>query len=241
MTDMLQDAFEFHDHMIMPSSSETIGGQDSSPSIDVQKFNKLLDDANTDLFQGARVKKLELLVRLYKIKCSHSNSDTSFEETLDLLRDTFPIRKDHEKDQVCEHCGTSRWTKNENGNEVDGKPKAAKTLRYFPLAPRLQRLYMSRHTAYDMSWHSKLQTKDKILRHPANSLAWAQLDEKFPNFGNECHNVRLELKVWAATSSKRKLTINLGYKLVFGESAGKRKLTIEVWCPPGKRNSIVGT
>ncbi|KAL6185237.1 hypothetical protein ACLB2K_041371 [Fragaria x ananassa] len=77
--------------------------------------------------------------------------------------------KGHEQDQSYEHCGASRWIKKKNGNEDGGKPKAAKTLRYFPLSPRLQRLYMSRHTADDMSWHSKVQRKDGVLRHPADS------------------------------------------------------------------------
>ncbi|KAL6142214.1 hypothetical protein ACLB2K_060497 [Fragaria x ananassa] len=90
MADMLQDAFGFHDHMTMHSSPEAVGAQNSNPSVDAQKFYKLLEDANIDLFIGARVKKLEFLLRLYNIKSSHSNSDGSFEETLDLLRDTFP-------------------------------------------------------------------------------------------------------------------------------------------------------
>ncbi|XP_004297999.1 PREDICTED: uncharacterized protein LOC101291426 [Fragaria vesca subsp. vesca] len=120
MADMLQDAFGFHDHMTMPSSPEVVGAENSNSSVDAQKFYKLLEDANTDLFLGARVKKLEFLVRL-------------------------------------------------------------------------QRLYMSRHTADDMSWHSKIRTKDGVLRHLADSPAWAHLDEKYPDFGNECRNVRLGL------------------------------------------------
>ncbi|XP_061993969.1 uncharacterized protein LOC133711883 [Rosa rugosa] len=229
MANMLQDAFGFHDDTTMPPSSlGTGGGHDSRPTPDANKFYKLLDDVDTDLFPGARMKKLEFLVRLYKIKCLHSNSDVSFSETLDLLRDTFPANttlpksfyktkklikdiglsyekidacpndcmlywKEHENDTSCQVCGISRWKKKKNGNEVGGKPKAAKILRYFPLGPRLQRLYMSRHTADSMSWHSKLRTKDWVLRHPADSPAWAKLDEKYPEFGSECRNVRLGL------------------------------------------------
>ncbi|KAL6219265.1 hypothetical protein ACLB2K_012471 [Fragaria x ananassa] len=198
MADMLQDAFGFHDHMTMPSSPEVVGAENSNSSVDAQKFYKLLEDANTDLFLGARVKKLEFLVRLYDIKSSHSNSDGSFEETLDLLRDTFPKstilpKNFHKTKKLIKDIGLSYENIDACPNDYGGKPKAAKTLRYFPLAPRLQRLYMSRHTADDMSWHSKIRTKDGVLRHPADSPAWAHLDEKYPNFGNECRNVRLGL------------------------------------------------
>ncbi|XP_050380039.1 uncharacterized protein LOC126797454 [Argentina anserina] len=224
MADMLQDAFGFHDHM----EEDSGGHQDSTPSIDALKFYKLLDAADTDLFLGARIKKLEFLVRLYKIKCLHSMSDVAFSKILDVLRDTFPTSttlptsfyktkkimkdiglsytkidacpndcmlywKDRINDDSCDICHTSRWKKKKRGNVDDGKPKARKVLRYFPLAPRLQRLYVSRHTAESMSWHSTLRTKDGVFRHPADAPAWAHLDEKYPDFGNECRNVRLGL------------------------------------------------
>lgn len=230
MTNMLEDAFGFHDETALPHApTYPVGGQDSGPTPDAQKFYELLDDANTDLFPGARINKLEFLLRLYQIKCLHSNSDVSFTETLDLLRDLFPISstlpksfyktkklikdiglsyekidacpddcmlywKEHKNDTSCQFCGKSRWKVKKNGNDsVGAKQKAAKVLRYFPLGPRLQRLYMSRHTAESMSWHSTLRPKDEVLRHPADSPAWAKLDETFSEFGNESRNVRLGL------------------------------------------------
>ena len=60
-------------------------------------------------------------------------------------------------------------------DEEEDKPKkkkAAKVLRYFPLIPRLKRLYMSSRTASSMKWHMEGHTKDGKLRHPADALAW---------------------------------------------------------------------
>jgi len=58
-----------------------------------------------------------------------------------------------------------------------------KMLRYFPLKPRLQRLFMSGKMAKDMVWHEKERKKDGILRHPADSQVWRHLDALYPPFG----------------------------------------------------------
>ena len=47
-----------------------------------------------------------------------------------------------------------------------------KTLRYFPLAPRLQRLFMSSKTTVDMRCHYEKCVNDGVARHLADSLAW---------------------------------------------------------------------
>ncbi|XP_073152210.1 uncharacterized protein [Henckelia pumila] len=67
-------------------------------------------------------------------------------------------------------------------------------MRYFPLTPRLKRLYSSRHTARDMRWHDAERLKDDgVLRHPADGSAWNMFDEKFPAFSMDPRNVRLGL------------------------------------------------
>ncbi|XP_025661384.1 uncharacterized protein [Arachis hypogaea] len=72
-------------------------------------------------------------------------------------------------------CGCSRWKqKTKNGSILrlnvpvkrNGKPIAAKTLRYFPLIPRLQ-------------------------RHPRDAEAWKKFDAKYTNFSADPRNVRL--------------------------------------------------
>ena len=58
----------------------------------------------------------------------------------------------------CPKCNAPRWkskydTSSENGTTKKGEP--VKVLRYFPLIPRLKRLYMSSKTAEEMIWHGK--------------------------------------------------------------------------------------
>ncbi|KAJ0084642.1 hypothetical protein Patl1_30974 [Pistacia atlantica] len=54
--------------------------------------------------------------------------------------------KENEKLENCPVCDESRYKLNDG----TGKKIPHKVLRYFPLKPRLQRLFMSRHTSVDM-------------------------------------------------------------------------------------------
>ncbi|CAA7052795.1 unnamed protein product [Microthlaspi erraticum] len=97
---------------------------------------------------------------------------------------------------VCKICETSRW-KTKNGESEEGSRKkrrqAAKILRYFPLKPRLKRLFMSSKTASSMKWHVSQENKDGKMRHPRDGLAWKSFDQRFPGFASEPRNVRLGL------------------------------------------------
>ena len=55
-----------------------------------------------------------------------------------------------ENKETCKRCQTSRWKERRVGKK---KKQPAKVLRYFPLKPRLQRLFMSTKTAKHMRWH----------------------------------------------------------------------------------------
>ncbi|XP_043714991.1 uncharacterized protein LOC122663380 [Telopea speciosissima] len=94
--------------------------------------------------------------------------------------------KGQEKATTCSKCGTSRYT------SVD-KKIPAKTLRHFPLIPRLQRLYMSSKTSFNMRWHYEGRTNDQRLRHPADGQAWKEFDKLHPTFSEEPRNIRLGL------------------------------------------------
>ncbi|XP_056688996.1 uncharacterized protein [Spinacia oleracea] len=108
-----------------------------------------------------------------------------------------------EKDK-CHVCGTSRWTKSKDrggvvsdqGTHTCKKGVPAKVMRYFPLIPRLKRIYMSSETAEDMRWHDteRLGEDDKkILRNPSDVLAWKAFDERHRDFALEPRSVRLGL------------------------------------------------
>ncbi|XP_074299742.1 uncharacterized protein LOC141630899 [Silene latifolia] len=94
--------------------------------------------------------------------------------------------------EECHVCHTSRW-KTSNGEGKAKKGEGAKVMRYFPLIPRLQRIYNSPKTAEDMRWHHKDCVKDGKLRHPTDALAWEQFDSRYPEFVSDPRSVRLEL------------------------------------------------
>ncbi|XP_049396661.1 uncharacterized protein LOC125860692 [Solanum stenotomum] len=96
----------------------------------------------------------------------------------------------------CKVCGASRWKLHTHSRETrnkKGKKIASKSLRYFPLKPRLQRLFMSTTTSTLMTWHKDKRVDDGIMRHPADSMAWKSFDELHPSFAAEPRNVRLGL------------------------------------------------
>jgi hypothetical protein len=95
-------------------------------------------------------------------------------------------------------CGESKW-KDDNHLDEDGEPISSrrkcpmKVLLWFPLIPRLQRLFMSEHTAPYMRWHAEGRIRDGILRHPADGEAWRSFDILHPKFMADNRNVRLGL------------------------------------------------
>ncbi|KAL4347510.1 hypothetical protein GQ457_17G000020 [Hibiscus cannabinus] len=108
--------------------------------------------------------------------------------------------KENENGEVCLKCGASRWKGSSNGVEDEDvetsskkKKQAAKILRWFPLIPRLQRLFLSSKIAPLMTWHEDSRKKDGRMRHPADSLAWKSFDSQYPEFSSDPRNIRLGL------------------------------------------------
>ncbi|XP_017415953.1 uncharacterized protein LOC108326871 [Vigna angularis] len=185
------------------------------------EFNEFLNDGNQILCDGSKYTKLEFVIKLYHIKVLCGLSDKAMTMILDLLRDAFSEAKlplsfyeakkiinklglnytkidacpnhcmlylrDDEKDlQTCKHCGTSRW------NPKKKKKQPTKVLRYFPLKPRLQRLFMCSKTAKHMRWHSS-ENKDGVIRHPRDGEAWKTFIVMHPEFALDPRNVHLGL------------------------------------------------
>ncbi|XP_058776589.1 uncharacterized protein LOC131650901 [Vicia villosa] len=96
--------------------------------------------------------------------------------------------KDYENLDECPICVKSRWKENTKKNNVPNK-----IVRYFPIKPRLQRLFMSKQIAQDMKWHKNKRIDDGILRHPADSLTWKRFDDQHKFFSTDAHNIRLGL------------------------------------------------
>ncbi|CAN1129852.1 hypothetical protein LINPERHAP2_LOCUS5479 [Linum perenne] len=119
-------------------------------------------------------------------------------ETIDACRnDCMLFWKNHINESNCLICGADRWKSTPSNAVGTAKKKTHnvpfKRLRYFPLGPRLQRLFMSADTATLMRWHAEKRADDGILRHPADSPAWKTFDYRHQEFATQPRNVRLGL------------------------------------------------
>ncbi|XP_027151114.1 uncharacterized protein LOC113751338 [Coffea eugenioides] len=105
------------------------------------------------------------------------------------VNDCVLFRKENENFDTCPNlnCKEPRY-------KMAGSRVPRKVLRYFPLKPRLQRLYTHKEIASDMRWHKeKCVHDDNIMRHPADSEAWKHFDRLHPDFAVDPRNVRLGL------------------------------------------------
>ncbi|KAG8376363.1 hypothetical protein BUALT_Bualt09G0055300 [Buddleja alternifolia] len=183
------------------------------------KFYQLLEDASRELYPGCtEFTKLSFTMHLLNLKVRSGWTNKSFTSLLELLKKAFlrgvnlpkdfgeanKISKDlgftyetwdvcpnncmlfRGKDIMLEICGTSRY------KECDRKI-VVKKMRYFPLKPRLQKLFISSHTSSLMRWHAEGRVDDGTFRHPADSLAWKDFGEKNIDFSIDSRNVRLGL------------------------------------------------
>ena len=86
----------------------------------------------------------------------------------------------------CPECHEPRY------KEVGKSQIPRKVVRYFPLTPRLRRLYYCRSTAKDMTWHST-HVRSSNMIHPSDTKSWQVLNDSFPEFKREPRNVVIGL------------------------------------------------
>ncbi|KAF3624661.1 hypothetical protein FXO38_30143 [Capsicum annuum] len=123
------------------------------------------------------------------------NSSCSIVDQSDYLTQANDkaVQQDNEKAEICSVCGTSRW-KSVGGASTNASSKSPpKFLRYFPLKPRLQRMFICPETTVAMKWHANERSNDENLRHPAYVQAWKDFDHLYPDFYRDHRNVRLGL------------------------------------------------
>lgn len=181
----------------------------------------MYDALNNPLYKGCEsFSALTFIVKLMNIKVMYKWSDNSFKMLLKLLHEVLPegnncpksyydTRKllcdlglgyeqidvcqydcalfhgEHANATICPICKSNRYVRNKIPH---------KRLRYFPITPRLKRLYSSRHTAKDMRWHKEHRKEEPgVLCHPADGKAWKHFDELNPDFAADSRNVRMGL------------------------------------------------
>ncbi|KAF5481180.1 hypothetical protein F2P56_001853 [Juglans regia] len=153
---------------------------------------------------GWTVKSFDMVIKLLQAAFPHALFPSSYNEARRLQRglgfsytkihvcpnDCVLFWKDHANKDECPKCNASRWA----SSTTNQQRIPQKVLRYFPLKPRLQRLFMSKKTAQAMRWHVEERVDDpNFMRHPADSRVWKDFDNKHPRFAQDPRNVRLGL------------------------------------------------
>ncbi|XP_076945935.1 uncharacterized protein LOC143617181 [Bidens hawaiensis] len=192
----VRDDFE---ELLKEAQSELYPGCTKFSSLDflaklmhIKVKNKWTNSSLDELF--------ELLQSSYlegnKIPASHYDAKKTLKkigmgyESIDVCKnDCAFFWAEHQSLQNCPVCNKSRWV----DTKTKGKKIPHKVLQYFPLTPRLRRLYCSRHTAKEMIWQSTGRLEDGMMRHPVDGSSWKEFDRKYLNFSREHRNVRLGL------------------------------------------------
>jgi hypothetical protein len=117
-------------------------------------------------------------------------------EKIDVCPDNCMLFwKEHANEKKCLECGQSRFIKvvTEDGEKVTTEV-AQKQLRYFPITPRLKRLFISKRTTRHMRWHKEgIHENDGVMGHPSDGEAWKVLNRFDVDFASDARNVRFGL------------------------------------------------
>ncbi|XP_066354558.1 uncharacterized protein [Miscanthus floridulus] len=186
-------------------------------------FVKVLEDAKRALCPGSVHSRFSFLVRLPHIKSFYRISNIAISVILKLLARSFPnsclpdsydkaktylkelglgyelihvcdnncvlFRKNLAKADICPKCKESRWVDADGAKRV---PK--KVLRYFPLIPRLKRMFANKATSKETRWHKEMRVAvENEMTHPADGEAWKDFDDMYPSFAEDARNLRLSL------------------------------------------------
>ncbi|CAA7043012.1 unnamed protein product [Microthlaspi erraticum] len=127
-----------------------------------KSFNDLLEEL-PNLLPENNV----LHTSMYDVKKFLKSFDMGYEKIHACVNDCCLFKKGLEKLDNCPKCKASRWKVNlQTGVVKKGVPR--KVLRYFPIIPRLKRMYRSERIAQDLRWHFSNKCSDGKLRHPVD-------------------------------------------------------------------------
>ncbi|XP_066162726.1 uncharacterized protein [Oryza sativa Japonica Group] len=106
--------------------------------------------------------------------------------------------EEYENLEACPVCKALRYKiRRDDPGEVDGqltkKRIPAKVMWYFPIIPRLRRLFRNKGNARMLRWHAEERQQDGMLRHPTDGSQWRNIDRKFKEFGKDARNIRFVL------------------------------------------------
>nr|GEZ58423.1 hypothetical protein [Tanacetum cinerariifolium] len=168
-------------------TQEDIGEISNEPTQATRnEFEELYVSANEELYPGCDyVTRLDFMAKFTYYKVKGKLTDSIFNEMLEFFQNVFPISKGYKLPpsyyaikKTFKTIGLGWKDSNTPGKKV---PK--KVLHYFPIIPRLQRLYKSSHTAKEMIWHATRKcTEPDKMQHPVDGRAWKKFDTKYLDF-----------------------------------------------------------
>jgi hypothetical protein len=103
--------------------------------------------------------------------------------------------KEHAKEKKCLECGQSRFIElvTQDGEKVMTEV-TQKQLRYFPITPRLKRLFISKRTTRHMRWQKEgIHENDGVMGHPSDGESWKVLNGFDADFTSDARNIRFGL------------------------------------------------
>ncbi|KAF5454852.1 hypothetical protein F2P56_024486 [Juglans regia] len=168
------------------------------------KFSFIVKLLHIKTIGGWTIKSFNMVLQFLKAAFPEIEIPNSYHEARQLERalgfsyvkidacpnDCMLFWKDNVDKEACSKCMESRWV---STRWKKGKIPQ-KILRYFPLIPRLQRLFMPKNITKSMKWHKEERVVDhSTLRHPADSKMWRQFDKDHGEFASDARNVRLGL------------------------------------------------
>ncbi|GJU10790.1 hypothetical protein Tco_1133186 [Tanacetum coccineum] len=81
---------------------------------------------------------------------------------------------------ICKFCEHPRYKQSKTGLKKRKTETPHRFMHYFPLIPRLQRLYASKVTATHMRWHDEHVQEDGVISHLSDAEAWKHFDQLSP-------------------------------------------------------------
>ncbi|XP_027351246.1 uncharacterized protein LOC113862354 [Abrus precatorius] len=130
---------------------------------------------------------------LYRAKKSVANLGLSCIK-IDCCQDGCMLFCNTDEDDnvtTCKYCHKDRYKI--TCRRGIKKKVPIKRIWYFPITPRLQRLYSSMATSSHMRWHRENHRDPCVLCHLADGEAWKHFDIMYPKFAEDPRNVRLGL------------------------------------------------
>nr|ABB47542.1 transposon protein, putative, CACTA, En/Spm sub-class [Oryza sativa Japonica Group] len=94
---------------------------------------------------------------------------------------------------ACPVCKASRYKRKKSVGEGKKSKRGgpAKVVWYLPIIDRFKRIFANPNEAKLVRWHATERRNDGLLRHPADSIQWRNIDRKHKDFAANPRNMRI--------------------------------------------------